>query len=131
MDLMNPASSFKKLRAAIDEGGGNVLPYMGMYLTDLVYIEDGNPDFVADKDKGKENYVEKEPVINFLKHYMIYRQINSFLKFQTDANFNEIEKEDPIYSFLYELPTLSDEELYALSLDREPKEQQQPNAQKQ
>jgi len=128
VELMNPASSFKKLRGAIEEGGGNVLPYMGMYLTDLVFLEDGNPDFVAEKRKEGEPppvvTENKEPIINFNKHYMIYRQISSFRKFQQDANFREIEKEDPIYTFLYELPTLSEEELYALSLDREPRENQ-------
>ena len=89
--------------------------FRGMYLTDLVYIEDGNPNEVASENK-------EQPTINFTKHYMIYRQIDAFQKFQINANFSSIEKEDPIYTFLFELPILLEEELYALSLDREPRE---------
>lgn len=112
MDTMNPGNAFKKLRATLEESGPTALPYIGMYLSDLTFMEDGNPD---------EMPPAGSKIINFGKHYMIYRAIDQLRKYQTSAKFN-ITKHEPIHTFLYELPVLSEEELYSLSMLREPRD---------
>jgi len=115
MDIMGPMNAFKKLRTTIEESGPTALPYIGMYLSDLTFMEDGNQN---------ELIREGNPpikLINFTKHFMIYRAIDQLLKYKTSAKFN-IQKHDPIYTFLYELPVLPEEDLYQLSMMREPRD---------
>jgi hypothetical protein len=113
MALMDPSNSFRTLRHAIDESGLSAIPYLGMYLSDLTFMEDGNPDEV--ERNGRK-------VINFQKHFMIYKTIHQLLRFQTSAEYiKNIKRVEPAYTFLYELCALDENVLYALSLEREPR----------
>jgi len=115
MDIMNPTNAFKKLRSTMEECGPTALPYIGMYLSDLTFLEDGNPDEIIREGNPPIR------LINFSKHYMIYRAIDQLRKYQTSAKFN-VEKREPMFSFLYELAVLTEEELYQLSMNREPRD---------
>jgi len=115
MDLMNPANSFKKFRAALELAGNTAIPYIGMSLSNLTFMEDGNADEVKSSIEGDDRML-----INFPKHYMIYKTIDRLQRFQTGAVWN-LEKDDLVYTYLYELPVLKEHELYQLSLLREPK----------
>jgi len=115
MDIMNPGQSFKKLRTSMEECGPTALPYIGMYLSDLTFLEDGNPDEIVREGPPPER------LINFSKHFMIYRAIDQIRKYQTSAKYN-IEKREPIFSFLFDLAVLTEEELYQLSCVREPRD---------
>jgi len=42
--LMHPQGSFKMYRQALAKSKTPIIPYLGCYLTDLTFIEDGNPD---------------------------------------------------------------------------------------
>eukprot|EP00003_Mantamonas_plastica_P005601 TRINITY_DN1451_c0_g1_i2.p1 TRINITY_DN1451_c0_g1~~TRINITY_DN1451_c0_g1_i2.p1 ORF type:complete len:935 (+),score=355.13 TRINITY_DN1451_c0_g1_i2:355-2805(+) len=64
--IMNPEGSYKGLRAVIKDAIANgepVVPYMGVFCTDLTFIEDGNSD-------------EKDGLINFKKRMMISQVIS-------------------------------------------------------
>ncbi|ELR16435.1 nucleotide exchange factor RasGEF, putative, partial [Acanthamoeba castellanii str. Neff] len=52
--LMHPQSAFKNYRESLHEASPPCIPYLGVYLTDLTFIEDGNPD-------------ESEGLVNFYK----------------------------------------------------------------
>lgn len=41
---MNTAQSFKTYRTALRDATPPCLPYLGVHLSDLVFIEDGNAD---------------------------------------------------------------------------------------
>jgi hypothetical protein len=110
-ELLDPKSSFKSLRDAIKNGGTTILPYIGTTLCDLTFMEDGNPDF-AD---------EAETLINMEKRRLVANSIGQIKQYQNSA-FNKLAVRDPPYSFLVELPSLSEQTLYALSLEREPRE---------
>jgi len=75
-----------------------------------------NPDEVPSGVPGDDRML-----INFPKHFMIYRSISSSLGHISAANWN-IDKEDTLYSYCYELPFLQESEQYQLSLLREPRE---------
>ena len=45
-DLLSPTSNYSTLRNHIHKGiSPPVIPYLGVYLSDLTFLEDGNPDF--------------------------------------------------------------------------------------
>jgi hypothetical protein len=44
--FMDTNGNFKMLRTAIHTANPPVIPYLGIYLSDLTFIEDGNPDEV-------------------------------------------------------------------------------------
>uniref|UniRef100_A0A6B2L5N5 Ras-GEF domain-containing protein n=1 Tax=Arcella intermedia TaxID=1963864 RepID=A0A6B2L5N5_9EUKA len=113
MELMNPSNSFKRLRTSLDEAGPQALPYIGMYLSDLTFMEDGNADEITKEDGTK--------LINFSKHFMIYKAIGSLRAYQLSAKYN-LQKVDSVFNILSDLPSLLEEDLYQLSLIREPRD---------
>lgn len=108
--LMSPNSSFKTYRQTMHKATPPVLPYIGTYLSDLTFIEDGNPDKISN-------------LINWQKRELVRRVIVEIqTSQQTRYDFPVVE---PINTFLTELPAMTDKELYDLSLAleaREPKE---------
>jgi predicted MPP superfamily phosphohydrolase len=83
-----------------------IFAYRGTYLTDITFIEDGNPDYI----KG---------LINFRKRELVYLVIREVQQYQLQRyNYEYV---DNIAHFLAELPYHTDEELYELSLVHEPR----------
>merc|ERR1712137_197277 len=92
--LMDPSGSFKNYRKAIQTTRLPALPYLGVPLTDLTFIEE-NPDDVEDKRSGKT-------VINFTKRCMVYEIVEKLLDYQnTPYNFPVLE---PVHTILTEFP---------------------------
>lgn len=109
--VVDPTSSFKQLREAIKATEHDLLPYLGTYLTDITFIDDGNPDYVT---------VGNKKLINFDKWRLIYVAIQQIRSYQ-QSKFN-FGRHEPLTSFLVELPALGEHELYKLSLEREPRD---------
>jgi hypothetical protein len=63
-----------------------LIPYLGVYLSDLVFQEDGNADLVAAEQTATDN---KEPVmlINWSKRILIYETIRDIMQYQ-DRQYN-------------------------------------------
>jgi len=107
------ASNFKELRQL----QGHVIPcvpYIGMTLTDLIYIQDGNPDFLKD-DKGEETKLynwEKIQLMGTAFQRLAHLQRTSF-NFEPNPNIIRI-----IHSMR---PTISEEDAYQLSLKIQPR----------
>jgi son of sevenless-like protein len=78
----------------------------GVHLTDLVFIEDGNPDM-------------REEKINYKKRMLVYGVLQMLNNFQSSTY--ELERVEPLYSYLEHLPCLPEEPLFELSLLLEPR----------
>lgn len=111
-NIVDPTSSFKTLRETLRQGGASQLPYIGTTLTDLTFIDDGNPDFLTNPNS-------KEEVIHMEKHSLLSNCIRTACVFQ--ASDFKITLKDPPHTFLHELPCLDESLLYKLSLEREPR----------
>ena len=81
-----------------------------IYLKDLTMIDEGNPDLLQ---------IQEKSLINFPKHLLTSKRIDSMMDHQ-NVSFRGTKRE-PIFTFLYELPGLPEDELYELSLEREPR----------
>jgi len=109
-DVMNPRSAFATYRQMLHESSPPIIPYLGVYLTDLTFIEDGNKDYLDDPGTT---------IINFSKRELVYRVIEEIKQYQqTGYDFKALE---PIHTFLAQLPNLNEKDLFELSLVREPR----------
>ena len=106
---MDSSYSYKNYRTAIANLDSPCLFNLSLQLKDITFIEDGNPDFVD----GNNN------IINFSKRMLLYDSITKFLFFQ---KFDYPHKMDEnICLYLSNIYYLEENELYELSLQREPK----------
>ncbi|XP_034079995.1 ras-specific guanine nucleotide-releasing factor 2 isoform X3 [Gymnodraco acuticeps] len=99
---------FKNLRETLKNCNPPCVPYLGMYLTDLAFIEEGTPNFT------------EEGLVNFSKMRMISHIIREIRQFQ-QAPYR-IEHQLKVTQFLLDKTLVMDEDtLYDLSLKIEPR----------
>eukprot|EP00004_Rigifila_ramosa_P007499 TRINITY_DN1849_c0_g1_i3.p1 TRINITY_DN1849_c0_g1~~TRINITY_DN1849_c0_g1_i3.p1 ORF type:complete len:1081 (+),score=249.42 TRINITY_DN1849_c0_g1_i3:2-3244(+) len=116
-ELMNGNQSYRNFRAALHLANPPCIPYLGMYLTDLTFIEDGNTDTVA-SPSGKLT------LINFRKREMVYLVIREVQQYQNVAptyKFGEDDQSLDLHQLLLDLPKVSEKEMYNQSLKIEPR----------
>ncbi|XP_063304765.1 ras-specific guanine nucleotide-releasing factor 1 isoform X2 [Pelobates fuscus] len=106
--LVSSEGRFKNLREALKNCDPPCVPYLGMYLTDLAFIEEGTP-----------NYTEDD-LVNFSKMRMISHIIREIRQFQQTSY--KIEHQPKVTQYLLDSSSVLDEEgLYEASLRLEPK----------
>uniref|UniRef100_A0A4W3JPQ0 Ras protein specific guanine nucleotide releasing factor 1 n=1 Tax=Callorhinchus milii TaxID=7868 RepID=A0A4W3JPQ0_CALMI len=106
--LVSSEGRFKNLREALRNCDPPCVPYLGMYLTDLAFIEEGTPNYTEDG------------LVNFSKMRMISHIIREIRQFQ--QNSYKIEQQPKVcISFLLPKYVLDEESLYEASLRMEPK----------
>jgi len=109
--IKDPQESYKHYRNLLANSTPPCIPHIGILLTDLVFIEDGNKDII-------------EPgLINFHKRRLTINNILSFNLHQTTPyNFHKVDIiQDYLKKELEALEKLTDQELYAMSLKIEPR----------
>jgi len=84
------------------------IPYLGLHLQNFTVADDANPDYLDDDHN----------LINIHKYKTLYDCVAPVLGAQEAP---DIPKQEPLFTLLQALPVLSGDELYALSLVREPK----------
>uniref|UniRef100_A0A4W4FXA3 Ras protein-specific guanine nucleotide-releasing factor 2a n=1 Tax=Electrophorus electricus TaxID=8005 RepID=A0A4W4FXA3_ELEEL len=99
---------FKNLRETLKNCNPPCVPYLGMYLTDLAFIEEGTPNFT------------EEGLVNFSKMRMISHIIREIRQFQQTPY--RIEHQTKVTQYLLDKALIMDEDtLYDLSLKIEPR----------
>ncbi|XP_041465330.1 ras-specific guanine nucleotide-releasing factor 2-like isoform X3 [Lytechinus variegatus] len=107
--LVSSDGRFKNMREALHRIDPPCVPYLGFYLTDLAFIEDGTPNITDDG------------LINFSKMRMIAHVVREIRHFQ-HTNYN-IEPDKRVISYLLDTSLImDDDEMYALSLELEPRQ---------
>ncbi|KNC48232.1 Ras guanine nucleotide exchange factor A [Thecamonas trahens ATCC 50062] len=109
--LMDMSGSFKTYRAKL-AAAAQAVPYVGVFLTDLVFVEDGNPDYV--EGEGGVSMVNVEKVV------MVHRIVSQIVHFrERPYNFHIVEA---VQAYLDRGEGLVDEsELFRRSLAVEPR----------
>ncbi|NXG40685.1 RGRF1 factor, partial [Psilopogon haemacephalus] len=106
--LVSSEGRFKNLREALKNCDPPCVPYLGMYLTDLAFIEEGTPNYTEDG------------LVNFSKMRMISHIIREIRQFQQTSY--KIEHQPKVTQYLLDQSCVMDEEsLYEASLRLEPK----------
>ncbi|KNC50624.1 uncharacterized protein AMSG_00785 [Thecamonas trahens ATCC 50062] len=90
-ELLSRNASYKNMRSHLGLANPPCIPYLGMYLTDLTFIEDGNPDHV-DHDG--------EQLINFSKCWLVAGTITQVRQYQQTKYVPEGDEAVDGFSFL-------------------------------
>ena len=69
-EILSSNQSYKATRDHLKKCEGACIPYLGMYLTDLTFIEDGNPDKTGDL----HNFAKRIFVSNVIQEIQQYQQ---------------------------------------------------------
>lgn len=106
--IVSSDGRFRNLRESLHRCDPPCIPYLGMYLTDLSFIEESTPNFSHDK------------LLNFSKMRMIAHVIREVRNFQQVPY--KIEHIPKVTNYLQD-PTLilDEDEMYRLSLEIEPR----------
>nr|XP_033775754.1 ras-specific guanine nucleotide-releasing factor 1 [Geotrypetes seraphini] len=106
--LVSSEGRFKNLREALKNCDPPCVPYLGMYLADLAFIEEGTPNYTEDG------------LVNFSKMRMISHIIREIRQFQQTSY--KIEHQPKVtYYLLDKSAVMGEESLYEASLRIEPK----------
>eukprot|EP00300_Choanocystis_sp_HF-7_P017870 c19860_g1_i3.p1 GENE.c19860_g1_i3~~c19860_g1_i3.p1 ORF type:complete len:444 (+),score=147.18 c19860_g1_i3:123-1454(+) len=112
--LLDGGKNFADLRKHLATLEPPTIPYLGMFLTDLVFIEQGNSNFIKDHNN----------IINFEKRRRMAFVIRQVKQLQQDRY--ALEENKALQELLLDLPVEKTQaETYALSLQLEPRMSQQ------
>jgi len=104
---MSPQSSFSAYREHLASLTPPCVPFIAVYLSDLTFINEGNPDSI-------------DGLVNVDKRQMIFEVIAKIQLYQNEGY--KIPRIEPLASYLEVLPRLNEDLLYDMSLVVEPRE---------
>jgi len=100
--VLNPTQNFRELRELTTNTPPPKIPYIGISLADLTFVEDGNPDLI-----------KEDRLINFAKRQLLGKVIMDFLNNQNVAySFQEVQY---VQLFLVSAQVLDPKEAYRIS----------------
>eukprot|EP00019_Armaparvus_languidus_P009515 CAMPEP_0168579996 /NCGR_PEP_ID=MMETSP0420-20121227/540_1 /TAXON_ID=498008 /ORGANISM="Pessonella sp." /LENGTH=1291 /DNA_ID=CAMNT_0008614041 /DNA_START=42 /DNA_END=3917 /DNA_ORIENTATION=+ len=103
--MMNMEGSYGRYRRVLKKCTAPCVPYVGVSLMDLTFIEEGNPDNIG----SLINFAKRRLVVDVIRELESYR-----------AHYGITASPD-IVAFLKTLPQMDDKELYRRSLALEPR----------
>ena len=123
--------AFTKTKIKIPFGG--CIPFLGIYLSDLVFNSE-QPPYIRPSQNNQKIYqrnnrmtaitspVLKQPLVNFRKHRITATVIKRVLTFQNLARRYSFERDDEVYFLCSELHSSNPETVRKLSYEIEPNE---------
>jgi son of sevenless-like protein len=111
-DIVATKKNYKLMRDSMNSIKGPIVPYVGLYLTDLTFIEDGNPHLYDQK-------------VNVYRRRLTYQVIKEFMTMVNNTPYN-IEKIPQIITLLANIENnpsrMTEREQYDTSLNLEPRD---------
>jgi len=113
-ELTSHDKAYATLRAAIQSTNPPVIPYLGMYLSDLVFIEEGNP-----------KKFQPDDLINYYRCKLISTAIKKIQQYQHGSY--ALEKVESIQvKLLRQVLVCEEADMYAISSYHEPRDGKDP-----
>jgi len=110
MKLTSRELNYKNLRTKVHAANPPVIPFPGVYLGDLVFLDTGNAMHV-NNDKSMINFQKFQKLASYILELMVYQQ--------TPYSFAPVPE---IQAFLRGVPVMDDDAAYGLSLICEPRQ---------
>jgi hypothetical protein len=115
IQLMHSERAYSRYRAHILKQSPPIVPYLGVYLTDLTFVEDGNQNTIITKRTGRTliNWKKRKFVFDIIQKIQVYQDkpYDIFPVYQIQKVIESTLKEE--FS--------DDPTLYKISLLREPR----------
>jgi len=105
--LMSPDKSFKHYRSSLKQSNPPAIPYLGLFLQDLTFIEEGNADLIG----TEVNFTKRQKTGTIIVSIRLYQQKPYALEAVPD-----------MVQYLLGAEHLEDSELFKQSLMLEPRE---------
>mmetsp|Transcript_11453 Transcript_11453/g.32177 ORF Transcript_11453/g.32177 Transcript_11453/m.32177 type:complete len:383 (+) Transcript_11453:259-1407(+) len=105
-NVMSSSQNFTNYRAALTQATGAAVPFIGVHLTDLTFIDEGNPSKIGG-------------LINFHKRRLTFTAIEETLHYQSKVL--QLQPVEFIQDFLESLQKEKEQDLYTQSLCVEPR----------
>ncbi|XP_026199393.1 ras-specific guanine nucleotide-releasing factor 2 isoform X6 [Anabas testudineus] len=106
---------FKNLRETLKNCNPPCVPYLGMYLTDLAFIEEGTPNFT---EEGLVNFSKMRMISHIIREIRQFQQTPYRIEHQAKKHFLSVQ----VTQYLLDKTLIMDEDtLYDLSLKIEPR----------
>ena len=106
--LMNHKSSYRSYRSTLNSAKKPVVPFIGVFLTDLTFIEDGNPKFLHNN------------LVNFTKCQRTSNVVQEILNYK--SQYSQLKIDESIQSWLHNVQPIGEEEAYTQSTRIEPRD---------
>jgi hypothetical protein len=106
---MTTDNNYKIFRESLRTVSPPSIPYLGLFLTDLTFIEDGHPDY----------YNDEKTVINVVKRVQYAQVIKNIKQYQETPYL--LQPVPLIMDFLKNIPQMKEEEVYDESLSIKPR----------
>ena len=117
-ECMSMTHNYRFYRDKLKSVAGPVVPYIGVMLQDLTFIDDGNDAFVKKVENGH--------LINMSKHQMTYDVITELLSLRESGSY-VFHPVPTIQNYLqYSSPKWDEDKCYAMSLSHEPRGMKPP-----
>eukprot|EP01132_Coremiostelium_polycephalum_P008350 gene8350-10256_t len=113
--IFSSKKSFKNYRDHLTTITPPCIPYLGFNLTDLTFIDEGNPDTFPQESNSQVPGL----LINFKKREQFYQAWNDLSHYQQYPY--PFQQEEPLNTFLLHFPVLDEKDLYDLSTSLEPR----------
>lgn len=110
--LTSTNDNFAMMRNTLKKAVGPVVPYLGLFLTDITFIQDGNPDCIPGTGNQYINFHKLRTVGTVILSLQMFQQVI----YNCTNNTSQLIKE-----FVHYTEPLDEKELYRLSLEIEPK----------
>jgi len=109
LELVSRNNNYRAIRRAILDVKPPCIPYIGVFLTDLTFIEDGNPDFL----NNKINFIKRRKLALLIRDIQTYQQ--------TPYKLHHLPQ---LQEQLKAMQPLAEDQLYDKSLIIEPRKKQ-------
>ena len=109
MKLTSRELNYKNLRSKVHGANPPLIPFPGVYLGDLVFLDTGNAMHL-NGDKNMVNFQKFQKLASYILELQVYQQ--------TPYNFTPVPE---IQAFMKDVPILDEEAAYAMSLICEPR----------
>lgn len=88
--IVEPDGNWTSLRHHVDEASAPCLPFLGIYLTDLTFIADGNPSQRQIPGSSATGSDQAISVINFDKYARMAKVVGQIQRFQVPYRFHAV-----------------------------------------
>ncbi|KAH7105015.1 ras GEF [Auriculariales sp. MPI-PUGE-AT-0066] len=123
--VIETARNFQTYKAAMAKIQPPAVPFLGVYLTALLFIQEGNKDMLPNPNK------DGPPLINFQKRHTAGEVLREIKRFQnTPYNLTQVQQVTALIDVALKAVKINNDTAWNLSMELEPREREEEKVQR-